>query len=504
MHLFFIEQKSRKTLQKAHKKANIELFRSRNIPATGWNFFKSNNVTSDMQNQFSAAINQICSEKRLEPEVVISGIEQGVVAAFRRDHGIPGAEYEAKMDDTGQFNISRVYNVVDEIIDPDEIIAEREEHQAERERELEAKIEEAKKDSETPEELEKELLEAAQQEWNELDSLEPPMTLEAQMLLEDAQRVNANAVVGGTVREDVTPVSYGRIAAQTAKQVIMQRIREAERESIYNAYKDKEGEILNAQVSRVEPNGDAYLDIDRNQVLLHRRNMIPGERLRNGQRIRVLVSRVERTNRGPEIVISRTEPELVMRLLEMEVPEIIEGSVEVAAISREAGIRTKIAVRALEKGVDPVGSCVGQKGIRIQNITDELNQERIDIIQAEEDMVKYLMSALSPANIISIELEEETKTAKVYVTVDQRSLAIGKNGQNVRLASKLLGWEIDILDWVAGEVKEESVEQEEESAEEEVDEQEVEEVQEESEQEVEDATEEPEVEEIKDEEEEEK
>lgn len=344
--------------------------------------------------QFASAINQICDEKNIDAATVISAIEAALVAAFRRDYGNAEQEIKAVFDEkTGLTKMYQIFDVV-------------------------AKVE----------------------------------NKDVQMALSDARKHRSGAKAGEKVEIEVTPESYGRIAAQTAKQIIIQRVREAERESIFNLYKDREGELINSQVQRVEPNGVVYLNIERATVTLEPREQIPGEHYYNGQRLKIYIAKVERTTKGPQIVISRTRPEVVLRLLDLEVPEIVEGSVEVMGISREAGVRTKIAVRSTERGVDPVGSCVGQKGIRIQNITSELNDERIDIIEWNEDVVKYLINALAPANIISVELDEKRKLTKVYVTEDQRSLAIGKNGQNVRLASKLVGWEVDIENW-EGEVK---------------------------------------------------
>lgn len=344
-----------------------------------------------MQSKFAAAIAQICDEKHIDPRVVLEAIEAALAAAYRKDYGHMDQKLRVVFDaQTGLINVYQQFDVV-------KTVANRE--------------------------FEKDLT--------------------------DAKKIRKTAKVGDTLELEVTPKEYGRIAAQTAKQVIIQRVREAEREAVYNMYKDREGELLVAQVQRVEHQGDAFIDLDKATVLLERMHQIPGERLYNGQRIKVLLEKVARNDKGPQIIISRNHANLIKALLDLEVPEVREGIVEVKGIAREAGIRTKVAVAAKEEGVDPVGACVGQKGVRIQAVTDELGRERIDVIEWVDDPVKFLIHALAPAKIVSIELIKDQKLAKVYVTEDQRSLAIGKNGQNVRLASILTGWEIDIEDFVA-------------------------------------------------------
>jgi len=348
-----------------------------------------------MQSKFAAAIAQICDEKHIDPKVVLEAIEAALGAAYRKDYGHPDQKLRVVFDaQTGLINVYQQFDVVKEV---------------------------------------------ANREYEKL--------------LADAKKIRKTAKVGETVEIEVTPKEYGRIAAQTAKQVIIQRVREAEREAIYNMYKDREGELLVAQVQRVERQGDAFIDMDKATVLLERMHQIPGERLHNGQRIKVLLEKVAHNDKGPQIIISRNHPDLIKALLELEVPEVREGIVEIKGIAREAGIRTKVAVAAKEEGVDPVGACVGQKGVRIQAVTDELGRERIDVIEWASDPVKFMINALAPAKIVSIELIKDQKLAKVYVTEDQRSLAIGKSGQNVRLASILTGWEIDIEDFIAAETQ---------------------------------------------------
>lgn len=345
-----------------------------------------------MQSKFAAAIAQICDEKHIDPKVVIEAIEAALGAAYRKDYGSQEQKLRVVFDpQTGLTNVYQQFDVVATVANRD-----------------------------------------------------------FEKTVADAKKIRKTVKVGETVEIEVTPKEYGRIAAQTAKQVIIQRVREAEREAIFNLYKDHEGELLSAQIQRVERHGDAFIDLEKATVLLEKAHQIPGERLFNGQRIKVLLEKVARNEKGPQIIISRSHPDLIKALLDLEVPEVSEGMVEIKGIAREPGVRTKVAVAAKEEGIDPVGACVGQKGVRIQAVTDEIGRERIDVIEWSSDPIKFLINSLSPAKIVSIELLKAQKLAKVYVTEDQRSLAIGKMGQNVRLASQLTGWEIDIEDFVAG------------------------------------------------------
>jgi len=243
--------------------------------------------------------------------------------------------------------------------------------------------------------------------------------------------------------KDVTPAGFGRIAAQTAKQVILQKIREEEKEAIRTEFKEKEKSIVSGFVFRVE-NGVVFVDLGRTQGILPPSEQIPGEQYRTGARVKALVKEVQEGTRGPEILLSRTDPEFVTELFALEVPEISQGIVKVEAISREAGRRTKIAVSSSEERIDPVGSCVGQKGVRVQAVTHELGEEKVDIIPYSADDATFVSSALSPAKVIAAKLKPKSRTAEVEVPEDQLSLAIGKEGQNVRLAAKLTGWRIDI------------------------------------------------------------
>ena len=259
----------------------------------------------------------------------------------------------------------------------------------------------------------------------------------------EAKKVDPKIQLDDIVNIEVTPKNFGRIAAQNAKQVVVQRIREAERGLIYEKYIEKENEIVTGLVQRVEKR-NVYIDLDKTEAILPPSEQMPGENYEVNNRLKVYITEVKKTTKGPLITVSRTHPGLVKRLFEMEVPEIARGEVLIKNISREAGSRTKISVAALEEEIDPVGSCVGYRGTRVQRIVEELKGEKIDIIKWSEDPVEYISSALSPAKVVSVLLDSDEKSAMVIVPDDQLSLAIGKEGQNARLAAKLTGWKIDI------------------------------------------------------------
>jgi N utilization substance protein A len=278
------------------------------------------------------------------------------------------------------------------------------------------------------------------------DPVEDPGT---QLSLEEARRLNANAEVGDLVSETVDAKKFGRIAAQAAKQVIIQGIREAERGIVYDEFTSKEHEILTGIVSRVEPRtGSVSIQISSNaeytEAMLLASERIPSETLREGDRIKVYVVEVRKSSRGPQILISRTHPGLVKRLFELEVPEIFDGIVEIKSIAREAGSRTKIAVSSADPEVDPIGACVGPKGGRVSSIVDELHGEKIDIVKYSDVVEDYIASALAPSDVVSVTILEDGKSCRVIVPDNQLSLAIGKEGQNVRLAARLTGYKIDI------------------------------------------------------------
>ena len=333
------------------------------------------------------AINQICSERNLPQEVIFEAIESALVSAYKRNFG-SGQNIKATIDmKTGMPHVYVERIVVDQVEDE-----------------------------------------------------------RFEVNLPEARTLEPKAEMGMLVKREVTPKSFGRIAAQTAKQVILQRIREAERDALYSSYADREGELINGMVANFSTQA-VTLNLGRTEAVMPRSQQVPGERYRIGQRIRAFVMEVRRSPRGPQIIVSRTHRNMLRRLLELEVPEIFNGTVEIKSIAREAGRRSKEAVAALQDGVDPVGSCVGIRGMRIQSIVNELGGEKIDVVAWNADMSKFIGNALSPARVEYVLLgdsDKGSKTATVVVPDDQLSLAIGKEGQNARLSAKLTGWRIDI------------------------------------------------------------
>jgi transcription termination/antitermination protein NusA len=343
-----------------------------------------------MQTSFLAAINQIADEKGLPREIIIETVEAALAAAYKKDYGDKDEEVRVQLDEvSGQIRV----------FISKEVVA-------------------------APEDVENEHM---------------------QISMKDAQAYRKGATAGETVEYEVDPgEGFGRVAAQTAKQVIIQRLREAEREIIFTEYKDKEDEVLNGLVQRVEGNL-VYVDLGKANAVLFPSEQIPGERYYNGQRLKVYVVRVEQTTRGPQIVVSRAHPGLVRHLFALEVPEIEAGTVKIEALAREAGVRTKVAVTSVAEGVDPVGTFVGGRGARVQAVMSDLGEEKIDIILYSDDPKTFIVNALSPTKVISVTLDEAERKAIVKVPEDQLSLAIGKQGQNVRLAAKLTNWNIDII-----------------------------------------------------------
>lgn len=259
----------------------------------------------------------------------------------------------------------------------------------------------------------------------------------------EAAKLNPTLDIGDYVESEVTPRSFGRIAAQTAKQVVVQKLREAERGIIYDEFYNKESDIVTGIIQRIEKR-NVIVDLGKTEAVLGSTEQTPGEEYRFNERLKSYIVEVKKTTKGPQIMLSRTHPGLVKRLFELEVPEIHDGTVEIKSISREPGSRTKLAVYSKDENVDPVGACVGQKGTRVQAIVDELRGEKIDIIKWSNDPKDYISSSLSPAKVVRVDVDEEEKSAKVVVPDYQLSLAIGKEGQNARLAAKLTGWKIDI------------------------------------------------------------
>ncbi|MFB5191466.1 transcription termination factor NusA [Alicyclobacillus fastidiosus] len=273
--------------------------------------------------------------------------------------------------------------------------------------------------------------------------VEEPGDTRLEISLDAARDMNPNYQVGDVVEIEVTPRDFGRIAAQTAKQVVTQRIREAERTVIYGKFVDREEEVVTGIVARIDPRV-VYVDLGETEAILPHSEQMPTDKLQMGDRIKVFISRVERTTKGPQIVVSRSHPGLLKRLFELEVPEIYDGVVEIKAVSREAGYRSKIAVHSRNPEVDPIGACVGTRGVRVQSVVTELNGEKVDIIEWSEDPGTFVANALSPAKVMEVQIDEEEKVARTIVPDYQLSLAIGKEGQNARLAARLTGWKIDI------------------------------------------------------------
>ncbi len=358
---------------------------------------------------FKTALEQLETERKIPKEKILDAIEQAMAAAYKKDYGKKGQIIRAKFDiETGKTDFYQVKIVVDETI---------------------AKIVEGEEEEEA--------------EHDESDE-RVRFNSEHHILLEDARKIKKDAELNDEI---VFPLEekddYGRIAAQTAKQVIIQRIREAERTSVMDEYGGKEGEIITGIVQKVE-RGNVYIDFNRATGILPVEEQIPGEYFTRGSRIRAYLYSVEDTPRGINLRLSRTHPKFVEKLFSVEAPEIESGVVEIKSIAREAGARTKISVHSNDEHIDPVGSCVGQKGTRVNTITQELGGEKIDIIPWSEDPKVYVSNALSPAKVNSIEILEAEHKAVIEVSDDQLSLAIGKGGQNVRLAAKLTGWRIDI------------------------------------------------------------
>jgi N utilization substance protein A len=262
--------------------------------------------------------------------------------------------------------------------------------------------------------------------------------------LANAKKINKKAEVGNVIDVEIVPKNFGRIAAQTAKQVMVQKIREAEREIVFTEYADRQGEIVSGLIQRVEKN-IMIVDLGRIEGIMTTNEQIAGEEYQVNDKIKAYVLEIQKNAKGvPQMLISRTHPGFVRRLFELEIPEIYEGLIEIKNIVREAGSRTKIAVYSKDMNIDPVGSCVGPRGIRIQNILNELRDEKIDVVEWSEDPVQFIASALSPATVLAVDINEAEMTSKVVVPDSQLSLAIGKDGQNARLSAKLTGWKIDI------------------------------------------------------------
>ena len=352
-----------------------------------------------MKASFIAAVNQICSEKNVKPDQVIEAVKQAIATAYRKDFGIKEKESLVDLPERKELPIIL---------------------------------------------LVKEIVEDVENENFEIS-------------LRDAKKIKPDAEAGDEIEIDVTPEGYGRIAAQAAKQVILQKLQEAEKQSLYEMFKDREEELLTATVTKVEPNW-VTLEIEGMTVSLPWREQIPGEHYYTGKRIRVYLDTVELTGKGPQLRISRTHAGLVKKLLELEIPEVRNGDVEIMAIARDAGFRSKVAVKSKDPRIDPIGACVGQKGVRIQAVMEEINGERVDMIEWSEDPIRLISTALQPAAISAVIIVNDNestddqgrrvkKRAAVFVEEAQRPMAIGKKGQNIRLATELTSFELDMYNY---------------------------------------------------------
>ena len=375
---------------------------------------------------FRSALEQLEAERSIPKAKIIETIELALSAAYKKDYGKKGQIIRAEFNpDTGKAEFSQVKIVVDESMLKLE------------EEEAETPITGAK----TPE---PEFPAVDEIEEAEKEPRKVRFNPERHIMIEEARKIKKGVKPGDELVFPLeTKEDYGRIAAQTAKQVIIQRIREAERESMLSEYKNKQGEIISGIVQRIE-GGNVFLDLGRTTGILLREEQIRGERYRLGERIKALLFLVEQGPRNINLYLSRSHPRFLVKLFEMEVPEIANGIVEIKTVARESGSRAKIAVASNQEGIDPVGSCVGQKGVRVGTVISELGGEKIDIIEWAESSNVFIANALSPAKVLEVEIKPKTKEAKIIVDEDQVSLAIGKGGQNVRLAAKLTGWKLDI------------------------------------------------------------
>ncbi|MEG6615722.1 transcription termination factor NusA [Peptococcaceae bacterium 1198_IL3148] len=337
-----------------------------------------------MNSEFLDALYDLEKEKGISVDILLEAIEAALLSAYKRNFGSAQNANVVIDRATGDFKVFSQRTVTDDVID---------------------------------------------------DRLE--------ISLEEAQAIDPNYSLGDVVETEVTPKNFGRIAAQTAKQVVVQRIREAERNVIYEEYANREGDIISGTIQRVEQK-TVYIELGKTEAILAPSEQIPTENYYPGMRLKTYIIEVRKGSKGPQILVSRTHPGLLKRLFEMEVPELQDGVIELKSVAREAGTRSKIAVYSRDENVDPVGACVGPKGMRVQNIVGELNNEKIDIVKWDTDPSKYVANALSPSKVVAVEVWEDEKVARVIVPDYQLSLAIGKEGQNARLAAKLTGWKIDI------------------------------------------------------------
>lgn len=379
---------------------------------------------------FTSAISQISEEKGLMQDKVLEIIEQALASAYKKEYGEKGQVIKAVLNlETGKTDFYRVLLVVDHTLvymDEDQII------------EFGLTKTEAKKFLKT------------QEEEDDIEGKRVKFNTEKHILISEAKKENKDTKVGDEIKTHLEQKEdFGRIAAQTAKQVILQKIREAEKENILNEFKNKEGEIVSGIIQRIDGK-NIYFDLGRGIGILPHEEQVRGEFYKEGQRLKLFLLKVEITQRGPNVVLSRAYPKFISKLFELEVPEINGGQVEIKSIAREAGYRTKIAVESKAEGVDAIGAMVGQRGVRVAAVMSELGGEKIDIIEYSDDPAQFIINALSPAKISDVEIKPKN-TALAIVSEDQLSLTIGKDGQNVRLAAKLTGWRIDVRSESQGE-----------------------------------------------------
>lgn len=387
--------------------------------------------------QFMSAIKQIAEEKGIAETSILETIEAALAAAYKRDYGKKGQVIKVKLNvETGGLDVTQTHYIVEGFDEEGYITGQLPEFMLTEKPDFQDIDRRAHRD-EPPSEPEVKTEESGEIRFK--------FNPEKHLTLEDAKKVKSDAKIGDEIVTKLEPHSeFGRIAAQTAKQVVIQRLREAEREAVFVEFKDREGKLVSGVIQRREGTL-VFVDIGKTNALLAPAEQTPTDNYHIGQRFRFVILRVEETSRGPAIILSRAHSKLVVELFRIEVPEIDSGSVEIKGVAREAGSRTKIAVSSKEEGVDPIGSLVGQKGVRVQTVINELSGEKIDIIQWDDRPKQFISNALSPAKVLDVKLiDEDHKTALVEVSDDQFSLAIGKRGQNVRLAAKLTGWKIDV------------------------------------------------------------
>lgn len=354
-----------------------------------------------MNQEFIEALKEIVKEKGISEDLLFTTIEDALVAAYKKNyvgHGISNQNVKVTMNrENGEIHVYSQKSIVDNVVDD-----------------------------------------------------------VSEISLEDAKEIDPNYNMGDVVNIEVTPRKFGRVAAQAAKQVVIQRIKEEERRIIYNDFVEKEDDIITGTVIRKDKN-NILVNLGKTEATLGPNEQIPGEKYNFNDKLKLYIVEVKNTTKGAQIVISRTHPGLIKRLFELEVPEVFDGTVDIKSIAREAGSRTKIAVHSNDENVDPMGACVGPKGVRVQNIVNELKSEKIDIIKWSKLPEEYIANALSPAKVLDVTLDEEIKFAQIVVDDSQLSLAIGKEGQNVRLAAKLTGWKIDIKSKSQSDVEDEKI-----------------------------------------------